>query len=151
MKRNWMMFFALAFFLASCGVKAPPLPPEFVVPERIRDLEARVEEGAVTLKWTAPKESTDKTEMSDLKGFRVLRKAVPDSGVDCPPCSGSFEEIANFTLVDLKGAVAKGDKIYYRDASIEPGITYTYAVISYNEDLYESEFSNTIEVHLQQR
>ena len=153
LKRILIPFIAVGFIVgclvASCGVKAPPLPPEFVVPKKIDDLKVKKEDGGVLLKWTKPKENTDDSTLDDLLGFRVFRKDIPDEDIDCPPCSGEFEEIYDFTLVAPGRANIKGDTIYLEDLSLSSGITYIYMVVSRNSGGFYSDPSNTIEVYFQ--
>ena len=153
LKRILIPFIAVGFIfgclVTSCGVKAPPLPPEFVVPKKIDDLKVRKEVGGVTLKWTMPKENTDDSTLTDLSGFKVFRKDVPDEDVECAPCSGEFEEISDFTLAAPGKAKIKGDTVYLEDLSLSGGIRYVYMVVSYNIGGYWSDPSNTIEVYFQ--
>lgn len=148
MKKNVLLLFIAALFLASCGLKAPPLPPEPVVPERISDLKVKMTDGGVTLKWTIPTTKTDGTAPADLVGFKVLRKDVPDKDVDCPPCTGEFEEVADFTISAPGKAVISDGAVLFSDTSLSPSITYTYVVISYNSAGNFSKTSNSMVVSL---
>ena len=148
MKRNVLLFFIAALFLVSCGLKGPPLPPEVVVPDRVADLKVKLTDGGVALTWTMPVVNTDGTDLTDLVGFKVLRKDVPDKDVDCPPCTGKFEEIADFTLsVPGKAVIANGT-VLFSDTSLSPSITYTYVVVSYNSAGSFSKTSNPVDVSL---
>jgi predicted small lipoprotein YifL len=148
MKRNVLLFFAAALFLASCGLKGPPLPPEAVAPERVGDLTVGRADGGVTLTWTMPSVNTDGTKLTDLVGFKVLRKDVPDKDVDCPPCTGKFEEIADFTLSVPGKAVISDRTVLFPDTSLSSSITYTYVVVSYNSAGTFSKTSNAVDVSL---
>ncbi len=148
MKKNVLLLFIAALFLASCGLKAPPLPPEAVVPERISDLKVKMIDGGVTLKWTVPTTNTDGTQLTDLVGFKVLRKDVADKDVDCPPCTGEFQEIADFTLSVPEKAVIADGAVLFSDTSLSPFINYTYVVISYNSTGNFSKTSNSMVVSL---
>jgi len=148
MKKNVLLLFIAALFLASCGLKAPPLPPETVVPERISDLRVKMIEGGVTLKWTIPTLNNDGTELTDVVGFKVLRKDVPNEDVDCPPCTGEFNEIADFTLTVPGKAVIADGAVLFSDTSLSPWITYTYVVVAYNSTGNFSKTSNPIVVSL---
>jgi predicted small lipoprotein YifL len=148
MKKNVLLFFMAALFLASCGLKGPPLPPEAVVPERVTDLKVKLTDGGVALIWTMPTANTDGTGLADLVGFKVLRKDVPDKDVDCPPCTGKYEEIADFTLSVPGKAVIAGGAVLFTDASLSPSITYTYVVVSYNSAGSFSKTSNPVDVSL---
>jgi hypothetical protein len=148
MKKSVLLLFITALFLASCGLKAPPLPPEAVVPERIEDLKVKMIEGGVTLKWTVPTTNTDGTALTDLVGFKVLRKDVPDEDVDCPPCTGEFNEIADFTVLVPGKAVISEGAVLFSDTSLSPFVKYTYVVLSYNSAGNFSRTSNDVAVSL---
>ncbi len=148
MKRNVLLLFMAALFLVSCGLKGPPLPPEEVVPERVTDLKVTLTDGGVGLTWTIPTVNSDGTALTDLVGFKVLRKDVPDKDVDCPPCTGKFEEIADFTLSVPGKAVVSGGAVLFSDMSLSPSITYTYVVVAYNSTGAFSKTSNPVDVSL---
>lgn len=148
MKKTALLLFITALFLASCGLKAPPLPPEAVVPERTGDLKVKMTDGGVTLKWTIPTTNTDGTPLTDLVGFKVLRKDVPDEDVDCPPCTGEFQEVADFTVSVPGKAVISNGAVVFSDTSLSPSITYTYVVISYDSTGNFSKTSNSVVVSL---
>jgi hypothetical protein len=148
MKKSVLLLFITALFLASCGLKAPPLPPEAVVPERISDLKVKMIEGGVTLKWTIPTTNTDGTALTDLVGFKVLRKDVADKDVDCPPCTGEFNEIADFTIAVPGKAVIADGAVLFSDTSLSPFVTYTYTVVAYNSTGNFSKTSNSVVVSL---
>lgn len=139
----------IPIFTLSCGVKAPPIPPEFMVPERIDDLQVQMEDGGVLLKWTIPEKNIDGSDLLDLKGFKVFRKDIPDEEIDCPPCSGEFEEFYDFTIIVPGRAVIVDDKVYLKDFSLSPNITYVYMVLTYNARGYLSDFSNIVEVYFE--
>ncbi len=148
MKKNVLLLFVVALFLASCGLKAPPLPPEEVAPDRVTDLKVRPTDGGVALTWTMPTVNTDGTNLTDLTGFKVLRKDVPNKDIDCPPCTGKFEEIADVTLTVPGKAVIAGGSVLYPDTSLSPSITYTYVVVAYNSAGVFSQTSNPVDVSL---
>jgi predicted small lipoprotein YifL len=148
MKKSIVLLFITALFLASCGLKAPPLPPEAVVPERIDDLKVKMIEGGGTLKWTVPTTNTDETVLTDLVGFKVLRKDVADEDVDCPPCTGEFNEIADITVAVPGKAIFTEGAVLFSDTSLSPYVTYTYVVISYNSTGNFSRTSNDVVVSL---
>jgi len=59
-----------------CGRKADPVPYESIVPKRVVDLEGVPREGRLRLDWTAPKENSDRTPLTDLVGFRFFDPRV---------------------------------------------------------------------------
>jgi len=145
--RKLFILIAILVFVAACGVKGPPVPSEFVVPNKINDLKVKKVEGGVILRWTMPKETKDGAELTDLAGFKVFRKDIPDEDIDCPPCSEKFREIYDFTIAVPGKAKIEKSKVYLNDFSLSPNISYTYVVISYNTGGYHSSYSNTVEVY----
>ena len=65
--------------IISCGIKAPPLPPEEFAPEKITDLEVYTKNNEVILKWAIPTRRVDDTKLLDLDGFEVYRKEQGDT------------------------------------------------------------------------
>ncbi len=145
--RKLLILIAILVFVAACGVKGPPVPPEFVVPNKIKDLKVKKVEGGVILRWTMPKETVEGDSLTDLSGFKVLRKDIPDADIDCPPCSKKFREIYDFTIAVPGKARIEKSRIYLNDLSLSPNISYTYVVISYNTGGYSSSYSNAVEVY----
>ena len=139
---------ALVLCFCACGVKTPPVPPSRVEPARVDDLSASRGETGAVLSWTAPEMNADGTKLTDLAGFSVLRRDVPDEDIDCPPCSGDFEKLFEFTLDAPGRATVQGDDISFEDTSLSAGITYTYVVVPFNSDGYEGPYSNPIDVYL---
>jgi fibronectin type 3 domain-containing protein len=64
----------LGFSIISCGIKAPPLPPEEFAPEKITDLEVYTKNNDIVLKWSIPTRRADDTRLLDLAGFEIYRK-----------------------------------------------------------------------------
>ncbi|NWG01863.1 MAG: hypothetical protein HXY44_03270 [Syntrophaceae bacterium] len=69
-----------------CAKKGPPVPWESIVPKRIVDLQAVSREGRLLLEWSVPKENTDKSDLTDLTGFRILRSEGILVGQECKGC-----------------------------------------------------------------
>jgi len=135
----------LAF--CACGVKAPPVPPSRVEPERVDDLSVTKGAEGAFLSWTVPTTNTDGSTLTDLAGFSVLRRDVADEDLDCPPCTGNFEKVYEFTLDAPGRALVEGDDIAFEDTSLSAGITYTFVVVPFNADGYTGPYSNPIDVY----
>src|SRR5512134_2157352 len=101
MKRSlaFLLLLVLGIAVGGCGRKAPPVAPESLVPEGVTDLRAWVKEEGVFLSWTFPPRNRDGTPLHDLRGFSVLRRAIPLGPVSCPDCPFKFERVAE---IDLK-------------------------------------------------
>ncbi len=114
MKKNVILLFIAALFLVSCGLKAPPLPPEAVVPERISDLKVKKTEGGITLKWTIPTTRTDpQPRTGPVKKLLGCGGAVVFSDTSLSPyitytyvvisydSTGNFSKTSNSVVVSL--------------------------------------------------
>jgi hypothetical protein len=67
--------------LAACGVPGAPHPPSLELPEPVADLAALRKGDKVSLVWTAPTETTDRTRVQQLGMTRICRS--PDKLTDC--------------------------------------------------------------------
>ena len=59
------------------------MPWSSVVPRRIVDLVATPREDRLLLEWATPKENTDKTPLTDLVEFKILRAEGVLVGDEC--------------------------------------------------------------------
>ena len=85
--KSIVLIWAILILAAGClAKKAPPVPWESIVPRRIVDLQATPREGRLLLEWKTPKENTDKTPLTDLVGFRILRSEGALVGDECRGC-----------------------------------------------------------------
>lgn len=62
--------------LTACGVPGTPLPPSLGLPKPVGDLKAERKGSAVTLTWTAPKETTDGQLLRKSGKMIVFRDAL---------------------------------------------------------------------------
>ncbi|MGQ9648374.1 MAG: fibronectin type III domain-containing protein [Thermodesulfobacteriota bacterium] len=147
MKKITLLAFLL-MVMVSCGKKAPPVPWESIVPKRIVDLVALPREGRLLLEWTAPKENTDKTPLTDLEGFQVLRSEGIHVGDQCKGCGEKPKPVYEIRL-DRKEE-EKGRKLSIFIEDHEPGRVYVYQIISVNRRGHPSSPSNPVWVHWDQ-
>jgi len=82
-KKITILFWMLLIFATGCAKKAPPVPWSSVVPRRIVDLVATPREDRLLLEWATPKENTDKTPLTDLVEFKILRAEGVLVGDEC--------------------------------------------------------------------
>lgn len=140
-KSNLPFLIALAILLGACGVKAPPIPPDVLVPKAITDLQGRVREGELYLSWSIPRENTDGSKPVDLVGFRVLRREEKGGCVECPG------EFLVRTHLDLRAAgdyrLERGT-LTWRDQDLKEGIIYIYKILGINHWGYPSPASNEV-------
>lgn len=136
---------ALLVVIGACGKKAPPVPWESIVPKRIVDLAALPREGRLLLEWTAPKENNDKTPLTDLEGFQVLRSEGLLVGDQCTGCGEKPKPVYEMKL-DGKGE-EKGQKLSIFIEDHEPGKVYVYQIVAVNRRGHPNSPSNPVWVY----
>jgi hypothetical protein len=68
-----VLVFAAAAMWAGCGVKSPPIPPEYAKPERIMNLTVDSEKRGIELTWGRPDRYAGGDTLRDLAKFVVTR------------------------------------------------------------------------------
>ncbi len=147
--QNYVFIFRLFCLLSlilllgeACGKKGPPVPWSSVVPKRIVDLEARSREGRVLLEWTLPKENTDKSPLTDLAQFKILRSVGDLVGEACRGC-GEKTEVFYEGRLNLED---KGKRMSFYIEDLAPRRVYVFQVVTVNRRGYPSAPSNPVEV-----
>jgi len=140
-----ILLMALLVLIGACGKKAPPVPWESIVPKRIVDLAAVPREGRLLLEWTSPKENTDKSMLTDLEKFQVLRSEGVLIGEECRGCGEKPKVIYEMKLESKAEEKAKKITVFFED--LEPGKGYVYQVISINRRGHPSSPSNPVWVY----
>jgi hypothetical protein len=131
--------------LVACGVKRPPVPWSSVVPRRIVDLQALPRDGRLLLEWTAPKVNTDKSVLTDLSGFRILRSEGALVGEECKGCGEQVKVVSEIKLD--KGGEAKGKRFSFVVEDLEVRKVYAYQVAPVNERGHSGAPSNPVWVY----
>ena len=155
--------------MAGCAKKGPPVPWDSIVPKRIVDLEATPREGRLLLEWTSPKENTDKSPLTDLASFQVLRSEGVLVGDECRGC-GEKKAVVHEMKWDSKEEGKKDSKEKGKKVIKEKGKedrkeegkkkrmailfedqearrVYVYQVVSVNRRGYPSPPSNPVTVY----
>lgn len=132
-KKNIAVILFLIF--AACGKKLPPVAPESVVPEPVKEIKAISRDGKLYIRFTRPSKNVDGSKMSDLSGFRVMRRVIDDKG--CKGCPEKFPVVYDIDISYPKGAIVEGDRISFPDSDLTPGARYEYKVVPYNKDGFE--------------
>ena len=82
----------LALFLAACGVKAPPYPPEAILPQKVRELTQTVTpEGELVLSWLPPETNMAGRPLAALGGFQIEMADQADDGHFCAGCPPRYQ------------------------------------------------------------
>jgi hypothetical protein len=137
MKRYWgllggaMLAFAAAAMWVGCGVKSPPIPPEYAKPERIMNLRADSEKRGIELAWGRPDRYVGGDTLRDLAKFVVTRS---DAGAP-------YQKIKEVPVTD-QDRFQKQRVFQCLDKDTVVGHSYSYRVISETSDGYDSDPSN---------
>lgn len=124
-----------SIFVAACGVKSPPIPPERAVPERIVGLNATSQKNGVLLSWERPDRTAGGGKLRDLGSFEIDRAEN----------TNAFQELIRIPVTDLD-RFQQQQKFTYLDAGAQAGHHYRYQVISSTLDSYRSDPSNEAEI-----
>ncbi len=116
--------------MGGCGIKAPPVPRDTIVPKRIVNLEAIPREGRLLLMWTVPKENTDKTVLTDLEKFQILRSEGVLVADECRGCGEESKVIYEMKVNPVEEMRGKKLSVLIEDQ--EPRKVYVYQVVSIN-------------------
>ena len=133
----------LCLLAGGCGVKAPPIPPDVLVPTSVSGLEANVQEGELHLSWGIPRKNMDGSRPADLIAFNVLRRDEKGACVECP---GEFAVRAHLDLRAPQGYRQERGSIRWKDSELEAGTIYIYKVVGVNHWGYPSPPSNQVVV-----
>ncbi len=145
---NRKIIIAIFFILllaSACGQKAPPVPWSSVVPKRIVDLEAKSREERLLLEWTFPKENTDKSALTDLAEFKILRSEGDLIGDKCRGC-GEKPKVVFEAKLDKKGE-DKGKRMSLLFEDLEARKVYVYQVVTLNRRGHPGSPSNPVTVY----
>ena len=87
------------------------------------------------IRFVKPSKNVDGSKITDLAGFRIMRRVIDDKG--CQGCPEKFPVVYDIDISYPKGAVVEGDRISFPDTDLTPGTKYEYKVVPYNKDGYE--------------
>jgi fibronectin type 3 domain-containing protein len=140
-----ILLLAMLTLTSACAKKALPVPWESIVPMRIVDLKAVPREGRLLLEWKTPKENTDKTPLTDLVSFQILRSEGVLVGEECRGCGGKPKVVYEMKLAKGDFIPSKRMALFFEDQ--EPRRVYVYQVVSINKRGYPSSPSNPVTVY----
>ena len=128
-----------------CGKKAPPISYDVTVPSPILDLESRVREGRLLLRWSMP-EAPDGSKMPAVREFNVLREETSLEKAWCEECPERLETLDVLAMETKDKFSLIDDRVVYEDKRVSYGHRYVYRVISVSRRGYKSERSNRVVV-----
>ena len=143
--RTKIILLIIVLTVVGCAKKGPPVPWESIVPMRIVDLQAIPREGRLFLEWRTPKENTDKTPLTDLVSFQILRSEGILVGEECKGCGGKPKVVYEMKVAPENFVVGKKMSIFFENQ--EPRRVYVYQVVSVNIRGYPSSPSNPVTVY----
>jgi len=139
-----LILWGIVALVGGCGLKTVPVPWEKIVPRRIVDLKAISREGRLLLEWTCPKENTDRSLLTNLVAFQILRSEGTLVAGECKGCGG--EPVVVFEKeVGKENVSGKKISIFLDDQ--KAGKVYVYRVISINRRGHRSAPSNPVTVY----
>jgi hypothetical protein len=141
MRRAYFCLLPVALYLVTspslgCGRKAPPRPPEDVLPRPLADLAASNLPAGVQLSWSRPALYVDGERMTDLGGFVVQRASGDEL---------TYQTIAELGVTD-RDRFRQISRFKHLDADVTPGVIYRYRVVSFTVDRYLSAPSNAVTI-----
>ena len=122
-----------------CGRKMPPIQPGTYPPAAVKDLAFELQDGGLTLFWTAPAMEKEKDRENAAVGFKVLRARQTESEAACQSCSVRFQVIGEVRLAGRDPS----ERLQFKDR-LEPGYKYRYKVIGTSAAGVESKDSNIV-------
>jgi len=140
-----VLFITLLMLVSGCGVKKPPVPWETIVPRRIVDLKAITQEERLLLEWTSPKENTDKTPLTDLAKFQILRSEGILIAGECRGCGEKPKMVFEMKVDGKEEMRGKKMSIFFEDH--EARKVYVYQVVSINRRGHPGSPSNPVTVY----
>lgn len=122
-----MVFFTLG--ISGCALEAAPQPPSLEIALPVKNLTSTRAGDTVTLRWTMPKRSTDKTNLTGEQTVVVCRAALPIA--PDAPCA----EIARMQF-------SPGESAHWTDHLPAPYLAGTPRLLRYNLEM-ESPWQET--------
>ena len=132
---KWILIvMVVGVLLANCGVKAPPVPPDYIPPPAITDLGYELEEnGSVLLSWSLT--GKERPKGAKVRGARVYRSKDSLENPACENCPRIFKVVKDLPLEQYN--------MFYREP-LQKGFRYYYKIVIYDETNQESADSNVV-------
>ena len=125
----------LFLLLSGCGIKGSPVPPVYVKPPVVSDLQYQVAGNQLNLTWSVPfMQDTDNPAIAGAKVFR-LKQSLKNAA--CQDCSRTFILIGKIP--------ARSGTMQFQD-TLDKGFAYYYKIILYDAGNHDGEDSNIVRV-----
>ncbi|MEW6219136.1 MAG: fibronectin type III domain-containing protein [Thermodesulfobacteriota bacterium] len=127
--------------VCGCGKKTPPLPAAEIIPPAVTDLAFHLDEGGVTLTWSAPP-GRGKDLRPVVSGYEINRAVFsPDQA--CDSCPLPWGRPVHIDERDARSELP-GRHRQYREAVLRPGLRYAFRIRPLLGRLMTGPFSNTV-------
>ena len=129
-----ILVITVGVLLAACGVKAPPVPPDYDPPPAVKDLGYTLEaEGSVLLSWSLS--GQERPKGAKVQGARIYRSKDSLDNPACEDCPRIYTMVKDLPL--------EHGKMLYREP-LQKGFRYYYKIVIYDEGDLESADSNVV-------
>ena len=102
--------------MSGCGVKGPPVSPDYTALPVVRDLAYQATHNQIELTWTIPS-GTDANTAAIVRAG-VYRLKQPLGNISCPECPQTFTVIARLParsgIMRFTDTIEKGFQYYYK-------------------------------------
>ena len=170
MKRDYLRYFIrfsfvnLLFFLNSCGKYLPPLPPEYLAPSAVKNLQVTADVQNIVFNWESPDTNQKGEDLKSIEGYRIYRKElVKQSDLINDEIQYQLITTINDTHLEVLDKLKKealeanlptrkikvGDelkKFTYIETNLTPGKIYAYQITPINQDGTEGEVNKIVKV-----
>ncbi|MDC0358178.1 hypothetical protein OAO01_05120 [Oligoflexia bacterium] len=159
-----VLVLTMTVFFSACGRLGPPLPPEAFSPQAVQYLETFPELHAVRFAWESPGGDLRGQELESMDGYRIYRRELLKEA-DLVEDEDEFEIITSVEdkhvkvreelrdAAKLAGKPARNIsaepalKIFeYTDSDVQPGKTYLYKIVPFNQDDVEGQVLQLVRV-----
>ncbi len=130
-----LLALAAACLLGSCGVKAPPLPADMLLPEAVTALNYSFNEGGeLVITFRPPTRSVQGVALKDLAGFYIDRSENRIRPEFCPNCPVEYTRRFQIRAVEPPARSLVAEVTYTFTDVLRPGYSYSYRVLGHDSD-----------------
>ncbi len=159
------ILFCASFVLEGCGRYGKPLPPEYLAPASIKELEVTSAADGVKFSWQSPDHDRRGKDLKTIDGYKVLRKEVALSDSSELEKAGDFSVVATVGdthLVELEKQKqellaqekparrlkpeAESTTFSFTDSSVVSGKSYLYRIMPFNQGGVLGQSKQTVRV-----
>lgn len=129
------MLVLAALTFGACGVKAPPLSADALLPGRVVNLQYQfMDDGRLVLTFAPPTTTVKGAVLKDLGGFYVDRSENLVTPAFCPGCPVTYTERFDVPAVRPSKRRYVADTTYRFEDRLTPGFIYYYRIFAHDSD-----------------